>query len=153
MNQIVRLCLISGMLVSLLNGCSNTAVPSNSAATALPNSTQKGLPLQGKFDLGVIFQRDSVRMNRWIKNQSDHAVEVTQIEKSCECLEVKLSPTKIGPGERTLAQLHYDGTKEPDFMGSLLIEVKLNDDKGNNVGLVEVPIEVIRPIAAPKSGD
>jgi hypothetical protein len=130
------------LLTLFLSGCNTATTPAPVAAPAA--STSPTLPVKATMDLGVVFQGESARLNAWIKNHSDHEIQATQIEKSCECLEVTLSRTKIAPGERVLVRLHYDGAKEPDFLGSLLIDVQLNDDSGKNVGQIDVPIEVIR---------
>jgi hypothetical protein len=52
---------------------------------------------------------------------------------------------QIPAGGRVLAEVLYDGSKEPDFVGSLQIEANLLDDKGQKVGVIQIPIEVIRP--------
>ena len=82
-------------------------------------------------------------MKVWIKNAGKDAVRVSKIQASCECLELKLSHPELEPGQRALAQAHYDGAKEPDFIGSLQIEVELLDDKATKVGQINIPIEVI----------
>lgn len=139
----------SAILTLFLGGCTTSATPPPAAAPAA--SPTSSLPVKAKLDLGVAFQGESARLNAWIKNQSDHEIQMTRIEKSCECLEVTLSRTKLAAGERALVRLHYDGAKEPDFLGSLLIDVQLNDDSGNKVGQIDVPIEVIRPEPDPNA--
>ncbi len=42
-----------------------------------------------------------------------------------------------------LAEFRYDGSKEPDFVGSLMIEVEVWDDSETKVGRFEVAVEVI----------
>jgi len=93
--------------------------------------------------LGVVFQGESTRINQWVRNQSDKEIHTAKIEKSCECLDVRLSKSQIASGERVLAHFTYNGTKEPDFVGSLLIEVTFSDENEKNVGRIEVPIEVL----------
>jgi hypothetical protein len=106
-------------------------------------------PLQAKFDLGVLTQRGSIRFNAWIKNQGDREIEVTTFKKSCDCLSVELDPPRVPPRGRALVKLHYDGAKEPDFVGSLHITVDLFDAAGTAVGTIEAPIEIIAGKDAP----
>ncbi len=94
------------------------------------------------MDLGVVVQGQSAKLSSRIKNQSTNPVQVSKIESSCECLEVRFSRTRISPGESVLAHAHYDGVREPEFVGALQIEVQLIDDKGTKVGQIDVPIAV-----------
>ena len=71
------------------------------------------------------------------------AVRIGRIESSCECLTVDLGQSAVEPGERVLAEFRYDGSKEPDFVGSLMIEVEVWDDADARVGTFDVSVEVI----------
>ena len=99
--------------------------------------------------MGVIEQGDSSRISQWIRNQSDHEIQIAKIEKSCECLDVKIVSPQIKPGGRSLIHLSYDGAKEPEFVGGLQIEVTLFNDLGECVGKIEVPVEVVKPSSLP----
>lgn len=109
-----------------------------------PKKSQALLPLQATIDLGVVIQGNSVELRSWVKNQSDKSVQVSIIESSCECLELKLSQKQVEPGERVLAHARFDGAREPAFVGALQIEVQLFDEKGMKTGKIEIPIEVVR---------
>ena len=143
---------LSCLLVLLLVGCGNTPPP-KSGPTAVPApqpEKQESVAFGETFDLGVIYQRESARRNGWVKNRTGKPIQIVRIEASCECLDVQLSKFEIAPGDRALAQLHYDGMKEPDFVGSLQIEVNLIGDNDQKVGTIQVPIEVIRADAESK---
>lgn len=128
-----------------VSGCSEGSRPVPNAPVAPVNSapTAAKWPLQATIDLGVVRQGHVASLNVWLKNTGKSAVEVSKIQASCECLELKLSQPLIEPGQRALAQARYDGAREPDFVGSLQIEVELLDDKATKVGQVNIPIEVI----------
>ena len=127
-------------------GCLNQASPTGSASGTkfgTGSKSSESIPLKAVIDLGVIIQGESTETNRWIVNQSDKPILIAKIERSCECLEVRFPKPDIAPGQKALAQLVYDGAKEPDFKGSLQIEVTLSDETGNKIGVIQVPVEVV----------
>jgi hypothetical protein len=136
-------CFVIAVFVVGLQGCSSGNAPIISRPVEGSPPLKASMPLSTTVDLGVVTQGQSAALKTWIKNQSDHAVQVSRIESSCECLDVRLSPMTIEPGKRALVRCHYDGAREPDFVGSLHIEVQLTDDKGMKIGQIDVPIEVI----------
>ncbi len=125
-----------------LFGCTRTATPISLQSGSSPNDSSS-LPVQATVQLGVISQGASTRFANWIRNQSNRAIHNVTVNTSCECLDVSLAQTTIEAGERVLAHFTYNGGKEPDFVGSLLIEVNLSDRNGQQVGKIDVPIEVI----------
>lgn len=102
-----------------------------------------GVPIQKTMDLGVLVQGESTQFRQWIRNESEHQVEVTNIEKSCDCIDVKIAESRIASRDKTLVVVTYDSSKEPDFTGGLVIEVSLWDAKRTQVGKISVPVEVI----------
>lgn len=129
--------------VSTLAGCPQSLGPKPAA----PGLSKKQFPVQSEMDLGVVVQGTSTELRKWVSNASDSPMRIAEIKTSCECLQVRLSQKQIDPQGKFLIFLHYDGAKEPDFAGSLLIEVELLDDQGQQVGRIEVPIEVVKPEA------
>lgn len=108
-----------------------------------PSGTPASLPIEATIHLGVIVQGESTTFKQWVSNKGDKPVHVANIYTSCECVNLRLSKSQIAPGERVIALCSYDGKKEPDFLGSLLIEITISDENGNKVGRIEVPLEVI----------
>lgn len=137
-----------GLLLGItISGCSgNVPAPAGHAAQANQPRMNK-LPIEAKIDLGVIFSTESVVTNRWIRNQSDKPIHIAKVEKSCECIDLKLADFSLEPGKKVLAQVSYDGGKEPDFLGGLDIELTLLDEQGQKIGRINVPVEVVKPIS------
>lgn len=127
----------------VLIGCAPTTSAPGSVSKESPSNAAAPLPIRATIELGVIVQGGSSRINQWLKNQSDKEIHLTKIETSCDCLGVRLSKTILAPRDRTLACFTYDGSQEPDFVGSLLIEVTFSDGNGLSVGKIEVPVEVL----------
>lgn len=132
----------------LIWGCSDApsatpVTPVTPVASGNNSATSAKWPLQATIDLGVVRQGQVASLNFWLKNSGKSPIEVSKIQGSCECLELKLSQPLIEPGQRALAEARYDGAREPDFVGSLQIEVELLDAKATKVGQVNIPIEVI----------
>jgi hypothetical protein len=109
---------------------------------AKPLNKSSRLPIEASIELGVIFQASLSNTSRWLTNQSDREIHVAKIEGSCECVDVRLSKSRIASGERVLAQCTYDGTKEPTFVGALAIDVILTNSEGNRIGKIDVSVEV-----------
>ncbi|MDB5342744.1 MAG: hypothetical protein JWP89_1121 [Schlesneria sp.] len=144
--RVIRRIAIGFRLIFILTataGCMDQVDPTAKLETGHQERRQSTLPLQATIDLGVIVQGKSVETNRWIRFQSDKPIRITKIEKSCECIDVKFPQMKILPGEKILAHISYDGAKEPEFVGSLEIEVKLFDEKNDQIGLLKLPVEII----------
>ena len=133
-----------------LLGCMGPTVPpAPKSGGASPISS--GLPLQGTIELGVVKQGESARLSVWITNKGQQAIEAATLKSSCECLSIDVSPQQIEAGKRALVNAHYDGAREPDFVGSLHIEVEVLDPAGKKVGEITVPVEVIKAAGqAPK---
>ena len=86
------------IVICSLNSCAPSAVPVISQGGVDPAKSQAILPLRATIDLGVIDKVQSVELSTWIKNQSKISVQASKIESSCECLEVRLSQTRIAFG-------------------------------------------------------
>ncbi len=140
----LNLLLIINLAITLV-GCGSGAPAKGSSQS----SAKTNLPIEARIDLGVIEQGESARMSQWIRNQSDREIFIAKVEKSCECLDIKIASPELKPSGRSLIHLSYDGTKEPDFVGGLQIEVTLLNDQGNCVGKIEVPVEVVKPNSVP----
>ncbi len=132
------------ILLLLFSGCTGRKSSVDPVATTPPS-------IRATIDLGVIIQGKSCAMNRWIRNDGDHPIHIVKIDKSCDCLDIRLSRSQLAPGERTLAYCSYDGSHELDFVGSLAIVVTLYDKKGSELGVINVPIEVVRDLDIPRS--
>lgn len=137
------------LVISNLIGCQDSGANPKTAINGAGLTPGK-LPVTSAVDLGVVFQGESARLNTWVKNQGDRVIRVNKLERSCDCLIVNFFKTEIAPGDRVLVQFHYDGSKEPDFIGGLMIEVAMMDDKDVKVGQIEVSLDVIRPLPRPE---
>ena len=79
-------------------GCTpNTSTPV-SVSKGRPSNASSSLPIQATVDLGVIVQGESSSINQWVRNRSDKDVHAAKTEKSCECLDVRLSAKLVVSG-------------------------------------------------------
>ncbi|MFO1044876.1 MAG: DUF1573 domain-containing protein [Planctomycetaceae bacterium] len=129
------------LLAVVITGCTNSTATTKQASA--PQNSKATFPLQTNQDLGVVEKGKSVEHKKWIRNDSDSELQIAEAKTSCECLTVRFSQKKVAPKEKVLVLLHYDGAKEPDFTGSLLIEVEVMDDQKKKIGRIDVPIEVL----------
>ncbi len=123
-------------------GCKDNGVPP--VRNSSPQNSKATFALQTNIDLGVVVQGNSVELRKWIRNDTDSAIQIAEAKSSCECLSVQFSQKQIDAKGKVLVHLHYDGAKEPHFTGSLLIEVEIMDDQKKKIGQIDVPIEVVR---------
>ena len=131
-------------VISLFLGC-NTHAPSQQTEKADNPKKQPAYPIQAQIDLGVLIQGESAVTHRWIRNSGEKPVTISKVDKSCDCVDLVPAEPEIAPNQRVLAKITYDGAKEPDFVGSLQVELKLTDSSGTQIGLVQIPIEVVKP--------
>lgn len=101
------------------------------------------MPVQEKIDLGVVVQGETGQITKWVRNRSDKHIHVADMNKTCECIDVRMSRTQIAANGQVLVDFSYDGAKENDFSGSLVIEVQLSDRAGKALGTLEVSVEVV----------
>ena len=132
------------LVLTPMAGCSSNPESTRASVNSSARPKTESSPIQATIDLGVIYQGESAGTNRWVQNQSDKSIRIEKIETSCECVSLKFSKDEISPGEKILAQVSYNGEKEPDFVGALQIQVTLLDDNRHNVGIIQVPVEVIK---------
>ena len=130
------------VIVTSMMGCKDKGVPP--VRNSSPQISKSTFPLQTNVDLGVVVQGNSVELRKWIRNDTESAIQIAEAKSSCECLTVKFSQKQVDAKGKVLVHLHYDGAKEPHFTGSLLIEVEILDDQKKKVGQIDVPIEVVR---------
>jgi len=121
--MLFRFCLLAAALIS--PGCSHDNPVQESKAKDSPSDDTLSLPVKATIDMGVITQGESTRIRQWIQNRTASDLQVVKVDKSCDCLDVHMSKVRLAPGERALAQFIYDGKKDPEFVGSLRIEVRM----------------------------
>lgn len=131
-------------IVCFVLGC-NTRAPLQQTEKADNSKKQPAYPIHAQIDLGVLIQGESAVTHQWIKNSSEKPVTIAKVEKSCDCVDLVPAEPEIAPNQRVLAKITYDGAKEPDFVGSLQVELKLLDSSGTQIGLIQIPIEVVKP--------
>lgn len=133
------------VVVCFVTGCNNSRTPAQQSEKADNTKKQSAYPIQAQIDLGVLIQGESAVTHRWIKNSSEKPVTIAKVDKSCDCVDLVPAESEIAPNQRALAKITYDGAKEPDFVGSLQVELKLLESDGTQIGLVQIPIEVVKP--------
>lgn len=128
-------------LLLAIAGCiPSTSTHSPHASSHHTKSSE--MPIKGRIDLGVISPGATTRYSQWIFNQSDSEINVSTVETSCECLTAQISKSQLKIGDKLLIHLTYDGTKEPDFVGELQLEVTLKEGTGKIVGAIVIALEV-----------
>jgi hypothetical protein len=120
---------VLGLLLGpiLLAGCSGPAGSAGEATHSRPLATRQQrtllTPSVPTVDLGIVPQGGHETETFSLTNAGSTPVEVARVETSCDCLAIRLARRVIGPSEKVLAQAALDLSKEPDFRGSLAIEV------------------------------
>jgi hypothetical protein len=77
-----------------------------------------------------------------LSNTSPMAVEITQIQTSCDCLRIALPQTIIRPGEKVAARARTDFADDPSFAGRLALEATASA-KGSSLPAFIVYADVV----------
>ena len=101
-------------------------------------------PSSQTIDLGIVPQAGREQETFSLTNPTAEPVQIARIESSCDCLEIRLLATEVPPAGKVLAQARLDLSKEPEFIGSLAIQV--NGLTGSGVVAFSIVINVsVRP--------
>jgi hypothetical protein len=109
------------------------------AASSLPLTTP------AIVELGVVPEGGYAHETIVVSNRSDSAVELSRIETSCHCLDVRLMRQRLGPGEECLAIVSFDVKDDPEFRGSLAMQANCLDVHAQLALCFEVHVQV-RPL-------
>ena len=94
-------------------------------------------------DLGIVKQGDSLAHRCWLRNTTKSPLQIVKLTSSCECVSVSVQDYILNVQERTLLTIHFDGTKESDFTGSLAITVEAADENGSVVARLNILADII----------
>jgi hypothetical protein len=138
-------CICVGLVFA---GCEpNVPVTAAAQNEVIATGAMSILPVSAPVNLGVIVQGESSQINQWVINHTEKPITVAKIYTSCGCMEAQLSELEIAPSQKVFATFKYDGIKEPDFAGSLEIEVTFAESSGRIVGRFGVVFEVVSRIS------
>ena len=76
-------------------------------------------PSVPQLDFGTLPSAGKREITFSLHNPGDRAVEVAQVETSCDCFRVALQTSVVAPGENALATAEVDLTDDPKFTGRL----------------------------------
>lgn len=83
-----------------------------------------------RIELGCIRRGGTARQTLVVANGSTTPALLARITTTCECLSVEPLPISLEPGGRQTIAIACDFSDDPDFTGSLAIEVALLDSSG-----------------------
>lgn len=143
--------LICGLSISLLLGCDQGS-PVPSPPPAVPDGLILGAkpPATWTIDLGEVDPGFATTKTVTVRNPGNAPLTIKSWTTSCECTSVEGTPLTIAPGKSAELKVTTDTKHEPDFRGSLAIEVQLEADK-DVLGKISVLITV-KAQAAPADG-
>jgi len=120
------------LLLALLMFVGTLAIPGSSTLNHNPFSLSsvgtrgQHFPLEISPDpisLGVVDTGQKARGSLTLVNHGSQPVRVERIESSCPCLAITPHLIRIGPHEKKVLTVEFDGSVEPDFHGGLAIDV------------------------------
>lgn len=112
------------------------------AAVNREGGPESVLAVHGDVSLGLLETGQDGGEAVWVVNTSNSKVEISAIEPSCECVEVRLAKMSWAPGERVMANVKYNGAGDASFVGAMRVEVGLFNGT-SRVGRVMVSVEVL----------
>jgi hypothetical protein len=94
------------------------------------------------INFGTVRQRGQKQAEVVFSNPTLTTVNVANIWSSCPCLEVELSPSKVGPSETASARINLNLAEEPDFTGHLRMQVEGRTTEGRLAVSLEIRVTV-----------
>ena len=92
--------------------------------------------------LGTIAPGRTAQASATLRNPGTEAIEVAHFDASCPCVRVTPDRLRIAPGQSAMIGLTFDPADEPDFRGSLAVEVIGRSPDGSAVARGIVRVEV-----------
>jgi hypothetical protein len=77
---------------------------------------------QRSFDFGIVPPSGRVEATCWLYNSSSSAVELPEVQTSCECFRVTLEKNHLETGQWAMARVLLDLTESPQYRGKLRVE-------------------------------
>jgi len=97
-----------------------------------------------KIDFGTLKPGARKQKPVQVTNQGRDAVQIADIHIGCDCVQFHLPSNTLGPGEATQAQLIADFSSDPDFKGSLAVEVNGRTPSGESAFALTVYVNVFQ---------
>jgi hypothetical protein len=82
-------------------------------------------------DFGSLTQGGAASVPIHINNNTDETFAIEEMSSSCVCLWLQPSSRVVLPGERMSGELWLNLAHEPEFLGNLLMTLKLDDPSGH----------------------
>jgi hypothetical protein len=127
-------------------GCADTSPRAGEAAVVEPRANGLTLGGEGKpyvVDLGKVPRGSSHSSEIRLMNRTPSPIRVDGFNASCECTSVTGLPIEVPAGGHGQITVVTNLAKEPDFTGSLAVNVKLQS--GTQVkGVVEMDVTVLK---------
>jgi hypothetical protein len=98
------------------------------------------------IDIGTVPQAGKREIRITLTNPTSTTIHVVAIETSCPCLRFKLERAEIEPGEVIAGEISLDFKDEPEFTGSLQIDVRGQSSDVKLAVSIEVKV-VVRPLS------
>ena len=114
---------IAVFCISLIGSASPNHTP---PLTNLASSARRHFPLEISPDpvrLGVVIQGHDARAHLTIFNRGSQPVSLDLIETTCPCLTIAPASIALPPGESKTLTIQFNSSAEPDFLGTLLMDV------------------------------
>jgi len=141
-------------LITAASGCSTKAPNPASLASRNNLSSSDGLVISPKLiDFGALSPGQSSRVDLRISNSSTISRTLDRIETSCPCIRISRLPAEIPVRETRVLEVSFDPSEEPDFRGSLVIDLHGFDPEGVEMFQAKIHLAVDGPIPSQAKND
>jgi hypothetical protein len=119
------------------SGCSASLHSSESEAIPLrPNPLEPAMINVGRLDRSEPRRQVSIVL----RNATRRHIHISKVQSSCDCVTLEIGAKTIAPGETAKANVHIDNSTDPEFSGSLAVNVKAFDP--DNVVVLELRVDL-----------
>ena len=129
------------------SGRTSPDAPGASLDSAPSLSAEPPVLLLGDLDAG-----QAARGSITLRNPHAEAIEVVRVETSCPCTRVSPSTFQIDPGGSVPLGIEFDSLEEPEFRGTLLVEVTGQGATGGVLFRIKAKVTV-RDTPKSRAGD
>jgi hypothetical protein len=117
------------------------------SAVALESPDPGAPPLRAEpaiVDLGTLGRGQRAEADIVLRNPTGREVQISSVTSSCPCLSFHLPWNQVGSGQTAQGTVVLDLSREPDFSGGLLIEVKGFSGEGRTALRFSIRVTVTR---------
>lgn len=115
-------------------------------ATTLPHqaTTSASISVPESLSLGTLHPGQSGEISFLARNLQSEPINVDRIDTSCPCMRIEPRSLNFGPAQSKLIRVSFDTSEDPNFRGSLEVDVIGRGLTGHPVFSTKIEVSIIK---------